>query len=89
MAEDELTEFVEKEIARPGATKRSVREALDRQAKLWERQARSRGGSRAEKRELVERAGRILHYFFHGYVGGDATTDDRRLVALIDNLPRG
>jgi hypothetical protein len=53
MAEDDLTKFVEKEIARPGTTKRSLWKALDGEANRWEREARSRLVSSADKRELV------------------------------------
>jgi hypothetical protein len=90
MAENDLAKFLEKIIARPGATKKSVWKELDGQANRWERAAKSKGLSRAESHELwqlVGRAGSILHFFHHGYPGQSATPEDERLVDLIRALP--
>jgi hypothetical protein len=92
MAEDDLRKFIEKKSAQTGATQRKVWKELDDQADLWEQQARSQGLSpiqRGELRQLVHRAGSILHYFHHGYAGDSATAEDRRLVELIRSMPKG
>jgi hypothetical protein len=87
---DKVDELIERQCSYPDATQASVWAALNRQAEIWERSARSNKWSREERkslRHLVDRAGRILHFFHHGYLGGNFTSDDDRLVTLIKALP--
>jgi hypothetical protein len=87
---DALDEFFEKQCSHPGATRASVWRALDGQAAHWEKSANSSKLSRDERKFLrhhVDRAGRILHFFHHGYLGGDFTPDDERLVTILKALP--
>jgi hypothetical protein len=85
---DKFAEFLEKEIAIPGATRKSVWKALDHKAAIWDRQRQAASGD--ARRELIGflgQAGRILHFFHHGYSGGIPTACDTRLVQLIEQLP--
>jgi hypothetical protein len=87
---DGLDKFVEEEISRLGATRKTVRQALERQAKNWERFARSKRLSQDDKQEpwkLVERVGRILHFLHAGDLGDNATDDDLALLMRILALP--
>jgi hypothetical protein len=86
---DEVGELVERECSYPDATQASVWAALDQAADRWEKSAKSDKRSREERtslRRLVDRAGRILYFFHHGYLGGNFTPDDERLVTLLKAL---
>ena len=87
---DKLDELIERNIAYPGATQVRVWAARDGQYGLWEGSLRSGKRSRDEiscLSDLVDRAGRILHYFHHGYLGGNFTADDEALLTRIKALP--
>jgi hypothetical protein len=85
---DAIDELVERELKLPGATRESVFIAL---VQLDAQLSRRRTKTLAEKQtktKLRDRAGRILLYFRHGFVGGKASPEDTRLIGLIEALPR-
>lgn len=85
---DEIDELVEREIKSPRATRESVFIAL---VQLDVQLSRRRTRTQAEKQRKTnfrDRAGRILLYFRHGFIGGKASPDDMRLIDLVEALPR-
>jgi hypothetical protein len=85
---DEIDELVEREVRATGATRESVFIAL---VQFDAQLSRSRTRTLAEKQRktnLRSRAGRILLYFRHGFIGGKAPAEDMRLIGLIEAPPR-
>jgi hypothetical protein len=85
---DEIDDLVEREAKLPEATRESVVIALFQlDAQLSRRRTRTQA-EKQRKTTLRDRAGRILLYFRHGFVGGKASPEDMRLIGLIEALPR-
>ena len=85
---DAIDELVERGVKLPGATRESVFIALVQlDAQLSRRRTRTQA-EKQRKTTLRDRAGRILLYFRHGFVGGTAPPEDMRLIGLIEALPR-
>jgi hypothetical protein len=85
---DEIDELVEREVRSPGATRESVFIALVQlDAQLSRRRSRTQA-EKQRKTHLRDRAGRILLYFRHGFIGGKASPDDIRLMNLIEAVQR-
>ena len=74
---DEIAETVERMVARR-ASLTEIGAALDRLAVKWEGQPSRTTAQREERKYMLGRLGKILHYFHHGYEGSDPSDEDRR-----------
>jgi hypothetical protein len=83
---DEIEETVERLTAR-GASREEIRDALLGLDRRWTGKRRRRSEERQERTRMLGRLGQLLHYFHHGYPGGDPTANDLRLVELIKKAP--
>jgi hypothetical protein len=86
-----LDQLVEKEVAKSGATRMSVRAAIERYAIQCEQVAQSADSPLPRKKEfraLAARAGRFLYYTRHYAPAGIFTEEDNRLSELSMRLPK-
>ena len=86
-----LDQLVETEAAKPGATRLSVRTAIERYAGAQEQLTQATNSSALTKKESRERAarvGRILYYSNHYAPTGVLTPADLRLCEIATRAPR-
>jgi hypothetical protein len=79
---DEIEETVERLTAREAS--RDLRDALLSLHHKWTLKRSRISQERQQRTYMLGRLGEFLHYFNFGYLGGDPTPDDRRLVKLIE-----
>jgi hypothetical protein len=85
---DEIDELVERKVSLPGATRESVFIAMVQlDAQLSRRRSRTLA-DKQRKTNLRDRVSRILLYFRHGFAAGNVTSEDVRLIGLIEALAR-
>jgi hypothetical protein len=86
-----LDQLVETEAKKPGATRLSVRTAIERYAGAQEQISQSAQSSvqiKKESRERAARVGRILYYSDHYAPTGVLTPEDLRLCEIATRVPR-
>jgi hypothetical protein len=86
-----LDQLVEMEAMKPGATRLSVRVAIERYAGAQDQISQSAQSSSQIKKECRERAarvGRILYYSDHYAPTGVLTPADLRLCEIATRVPR-
>ena len=85
-----LDRLIEQEAAKAGATRASVRAAIERYAGDRDQASQAPQCSNVRKkeyRELAARAGRLLYYSNHYAPSGIFTPADRRLCDIAMRLP--